>query len=302
MNLFTAPWLLFDVSYLAHRARFASGDLTYNDFSTGVIFGFWEQVRTICQELDSNKALFFFDSKYSKRKAIFPEYKDKRGTDLTPEEKEQLDIMRAQVLLLRREILPTLGFPTFLQRGFESDDLMAQAAWEISEMNQKAFIITSDNDLYQCVDCNVTWYDPARKKRITPESFRREKGISPTQWVQVKCLAGCSSDDVPGIPGVGEKTAIKYLLKSLPGHHKSFKAIECMEGGNTIHRNKQLVSLPFPGLEPLWVREPKVDMEQFFEFCKRYGFASYLRSPRKEEWETLFSHQPKQTRKRGTLS
>lgn len=295
------PWVLIDLSFIAHRARYATADLEWEDFHTGVLFGFWEQLRTICQDehVRSNKVALFFDSKKCHRRRIFPEYKRQRHDDRTPEERKQIGAMHDQVNLLRREILPAVGFSIYRQTGCESDDLMAKAAWQLAYEGKRGIIVTADGDLWQCISETVSWYDPARRKLYDPYSFQKAKGIWPASWGMVKALAGCGGDGVPGIPGVGEKTAIKYLNRKLPSHYKTYKAIEGQEGVDILARNAELVILPHPKTKPVILRKPDYRVEAFFGMCERYGFLSYLKEPRRGEWEAFFKGGKVRTRRRG---
>jgi len=157
-------WVLIDLSYLAHRARYAVGDLEFDDIPTGVMYGFFEQLLATCKNppVCSNKILIFTDSKKSYRQRAFPDYKKKRKDNRTPEEQEQIRVMYQQVNKLRDKILPKLGIPVYKQVGLESDDLIAYAAQELTMKKEEAIIITADGDLYQCITPWVKWYDPGR--------------------------------------------------------------------------------------------------------------------------------------------
>ena len=203
--------------------------------------------------------------------------------------------MYFQVKLLREEILPNIGLSVYRQTGLESDDLMAQAALQASEHyptggNRAAVIITSDGDLYQCITSSVHWYDPGRDLYLTPHSFFRKKGIASSEWGVVKAIAGCNSDEVKGIPGVGEKSAIQYLLGSLPSNHKRFQSIISSEGKAIIARNKQLVILPHTKTKPIELKEPQYNEEAFLHYCTRYGLLSYLKKEKRKAWHRLFNN------------
>jgi len=295
------PWVLIDISFLAHRARYATADLAYDDFNTGILFGFWEQLRTICSDpnINSNKVVLFFDSRQSYRKRILPSYKGDRKKDMTDEEKEQLGIMYDQIKLLRRTILPAIGFQVIRQTGLESDDLIAEAANILTSNKEKGIIVSADGDLWQCISDYVRWYDPARRKGYDSDSFIEAKGIEPALWRDVKCIAGCSGDNVPGVPGVGVKTAIKFLTRQLPPHYKTYKAITSYDGETIISRNEKLVALPHLKTKTFELREPEYNPDAFFSMCERYGFLSYLRKPRRGEWISFFNTMRPKLRRRG---
>jgi DNA polymerase-1 len=279
------------------------GELDWEDFPTGVLFGFFEQFRTLCQDdmINSNRVVFFFDSRKSYRKKAFPDYKAKRRESLTEEERKQIGVMHDQLTLLRRDLLPSLGVQVHRQAGCESDDLMAQAANQLTDAKEPGIIVTADGDLWQCISEYVSWYDPARKRYLTPSSFARQKGIPPARWGLVKALAGCAGDGVPGIARVGEKTAVKFLLNQLPQTHKTYQAITSPTGGSIFSRNKELVLLPHEKTRAFELRSPDYKPEHFFSFCERYGFRSYLKGARKEEWLRFFGEKRTGTRKRGQL-
>ena len=295
-------WVLIDISFLAHRARHAMKDLEFEEFKTGVIFGFFEQLLTICfhPKIKSNQVVLFFDSRQSYRRRIYPEYKNKRAEDRTDEEWKRIGVMKEQLNILRKEVLPEIGFPCLIQTGLESDDLIAQFALQVKT---PAVMVTPDGDLYQCITDKVHWYDPARDVYLTPESFYAKKGCHPELWGYIKCLAGCDTDNVKGVPGVGEKTAMKYIHEKLPPHYKAFKAIQNLEGIDIPLRNYDLVILPHKKTKPIDIQPPEYKIERFIHHCKRFGLKSYLSGMKQEQWMNffngIFETRKIQTRKRG---
>jgi DNA polymerase-1 len=282
--------VLVDVSFLAHRARHALQGFEFDDLPTGVMYGFFEQIKTIAfnPKILSNQIHLFFDSRKSHRRLTFPDYKKKRQEDRTPEEIEQIQIMHEQLRTLRTKHLPRIGFPIYRQTGLESDDLMAYAAQRLCD---PVIIVTADQDLCQCISHNVTWYDPGRDKWFDPHSFYEEKRVDPKEWVDVKALAGCSSDNVPGVPGIGEKSAIDYLHGFLPRHWKKFERIKSEEGEQIRWRNDKLVRLPHSKTKSFEVHSPRYHVEAFWEFCEEYGIESYLSGKQKRLWENFFQNE-----------
>lgn len=285
-------WILIDMSYLAHRARHSMAGLATEDMQTGVLYGFFEQLYTICSTLQfsSNKVIVFADSKTSYRTKDFPEYKLKRKQNRTPEEWEQIKIMHAQIDILRRQVLPEMGIHVYGQKGLESDDLMAWAAARLTRRKKQGVMITSDGDLYQCITPWISWYDPQRELLYSPASFVHIKGVRPDQWGLVKAIGGCTTDGVPGIQGVSEKGAIDYLLDKIPHHHKRYKNIICGTAFGEIERWKKLVVLPHKRTKRIKLRAPKYNPEVFFEFCKKYNIDSYLEGPKRRQWEGFFEN------------
>ncbi len=302
-------WVLIDLSYLAYRAMWALRGLEYNDFPTAVIYGFFEQLRTVCfdRRVMSNKVAVFFDSRQSYRRRQFSEYKRKRQ-DKTPAELAELKLLHQQTDLLFDSILPDIGFCCYRQTGLESDDLIAMAAKLLSKHDSPlgaGVMVTADGDLYQSITECVHWYDPARDLYLTPEGLWAKKGVFPSQWVQVKAIAGCHSDNVPGVPGVGEKGAIAFVMETLPKHHKRYKAITSDGGQAVVGRNIELVCLPHVLTKPVDLVEPSYSPSVFQTWCRTLGIASYLSGRGDSEWCAFFNGEMDQpvtrqtTRKRG---
>lgn len=301
-------WALFDTSWLAYRALHTIKGMEFGDLPTGVIYGFFEQMRAVCfnPRVATNQVALFFDSRGSVRRNDFPDYKRRRVEDRTPEELAEIAALHRQLDLLRREILPSIGFKTYRQSGLESDDVMAQASRQLMEdPAQPAVMITADQDLFQCITFIHHWFDPMRDLYVTWADLLNLKGVWPSEWGMVKCLSGCPGDGVPGIPGVGLTTAVQYLQKKLPAHHKKFQLIESAEGQAVVARNKKLVVLPRPETKPIDLTPPQYDVEAFFHWCKELGLNSYLDGARRRLWESFFAGLANQSRqvqrKRGQL-
>lgn len=292
-------YVLIDLSYLAHRARHTTGELSSEDIPTGIMFGFFQQLYDICKNtpVNSNKVLIFTDSKYSYRSKTFPDYKRKRREQRTEEEKAQLQIMYDQINKLKRKILPKLGFTVYNQTGLESDDLIAYVAEKLTKKKQKGIIITSDGDLYQCITPYINWYDPGRELLMNENSFKEKYGVEAKEWWLVKALAGCSSDNVPGLKGVGEKGAIDYIKGEMPSHLKKYQQIANSE--KEITKWTKLVKLPHEKTRPIKIKNPKYNSKLFFDFAKHYDIISYLEPQRRKQWVEFFKGELKgQPRKR----
>lgn len=291
--------VLIDTSYLAYRALHTFKQLTFEEIPTGVIFGFFEQLRTICRSarVNSNRIALFIDSRQSYRRLSYPTYKAKRE-NRTEEEVQRLILLKDQVKILWSKILPEMGLPVYRQTGLEADDLMAAMAATMKGNQHQGIMITADQDMFQCITEACHWYDPARSVYLYPFSFQANKSIVASQWGEVKALAGCSSDNVAGVPGVGEKTAIKFLKGTLPARFQSFKAIMSVKGKKIIARNRPLVVLPHARTKPIEWCDPKILMDAFFHYCERYGLASYLQKKQRNNWISFFNDPKKRLRKR----
>jgi 5'-3' exonuclease len=300
-------WVLIDLSWLAYRALYAVRGLEHEDLPTGVIFGFFSQLKEVCSSplVRSNRVAIFCDSRESIRAQQYPAYKQTRREERTPEEAEQVSIMRYQVNALRRELLPSIGLVPHEQVGLESDDLMAWAARRISANaslqgiphRKRAVMITGDADLYQGITPSVHWYNPQREAYYNAARFEQEKGVPPKAWVTVKAIGGCRSDNVAGVAGVGEATALRFLLRQLPPHHKTYQRIVSAEGQSIVARNLPLVTLPHKQTQPIRLHTPEYNPAAFFAMCERYGMQSMIHN--RTQWEAFFRGSHFRTRRRG---
>lgn len=299
------PWVLVDASYLAYRALYSVGDLSLGDVPTGVLFGFLYQLRRVCldRRVRSNRVAVFRDSRHSVRKKVYPDYKGGSRRERTEEEWEKIRSLKKQVDRLTLEILPEVGFPVYSQRGLESDDLLASAALSLSatkDPSRRGVMVTADSDLFQCITRQVHWFDPLRDLYYDPETFEEARGLHPSLWGRVKMIAGCHSDNVPGVEGVAEKTTVRFLRGELPPRHKSHGWITSEEGRARAEWNRGLVVLPHGDTKPVVLREPELRPEALFRWCEEYGLESILRE--KGTWTSYLRGGPFKTgRKRGEL-
>lgn len=239
-------WIAIDVSCLAYRVWYSLPKLTWKGQPTEVLFGFFRAVEELRTIFASDDLVFCFDSKSSKRREIFPGYKLGRHEHEDKEHRLRRKAFKAQMKLLKTRCLPRAGFRNvFVAQGYESDDLLAVVAMTVASQGQdEVVIVTRDSDLYQCLRPRVVIYDPQLKKVRDHLWFRKQYGIPPRDWVKVKAMAGCKTDSIPGIRGVGEKTALSFLQYKC----RSDKvARDILSSGDQFSFNLKLVKLPFPG-------------------------------------------------------
>ena len=255
-------YLFLDVPYLCYRVRYATRELSYDGQPTGVIYGFLQSLAPLQDMFRTSNFIFCFDGKKSKRKLWCSDYKATRRNRITTNEDAAYEkAFRQQVWLLQTEYLPTIGFRNvFGEEGYESDDIIASVCKNLSD-DEEGVIVSADNDLYQLLDWNVSLYDPRKKKILTLQGFTKQYGIKPCDWVWVKCVAGCPTDNIPGIKGVGIKTAIKYLRGQLSPKSRAFQAIESMGGQAVRVRNMTFIKLPLAGTPHFTIREDELTEE-----------------------------------------
>lgn len=286
--------VIVDCNALCYKAfHIMPKDLKFKKHDTSIIFGFLNQIRKLAEDLKTNQFIFCWDSPRSYRKLIYPDYKENRGNNLSDVQKDNLLQAKEQFIELEEEVLPGLGFMNiYSQNGYEADDWIAYFAFRLP---WNYLIVSGDEDLYQClydgdkVQCHIF----NGKKVITEQAFGMMTGLmKPIDWVQVKALAGCTSDNIKGIVGVGESTAIKYLKGQL-AEGKIKDRIEDAESKRIFHRNLQLVTLPYSGgPKPLkgfdgYPPDDELYSVEFMEIFKEYGFMSFL-GDRFDKWRKAF--------------
>lgn len=276
--------LLIDSPYLCYRAMFSTGSLSFEEKSTGVIFGFLNQILHLATRFDYPKFIFTWDSKKSYRREVYPNYK-KREREMTQDMMELLSVMKPQFSTIRTQILPQLGFNNnFIQTGLEADDLIAEIVKDL--YGKEVYIVSSDNDLYQLLLPTHSLYDPKKKSVYTFTDFQKEYGILPGDWPKIKALAGCGGDNVRGIPRVGIKTAIKWFSGVLKGK----KADLISQNSSSMYLiNLPLVSLPHKNTIPIRLFKDKFSFKYFEDMCLNYGFRSFLKKGDYEKWKKILS-------------
>lgn len=283
--------IIVDSNYVCYVHRFAlSAGLSYKGGRTEIIYGFLKTVLDIAERYDTNSFAFAWDSpnKYSKRKALYPEYKQQREdakADFSEEELEQDRIAYMQFSLLRKEILPEIGFQNvFRKKGYESDDIIASIVYT-ENSKRRCTVISGDEDLYQLLKyCSI--YNIKKHETMTDKVFTRIYGITPPQWISVKQLGGCKSDNVKGIPKIGQGRAIAYLRGELGDAYRT--RIEA-DKNKTFLRNLPLVQLPFEGTGQYEIEKDRLRLSDFKYVCRRYGLKSFLRKENLKRWVSIFN-------------
>ncbi|MEU7030894.1 DNA polymerase I [Streptomyces sp. NPDC046275] len=202
--------LLMDGHSLAYRAFFAlpaENFTTATGQPTNAIYGFASMLaNTLRDEAPTHFAVAFDVSRKTWRSDEFPEYKANRSK--TPDE------FKGQVELIG-ELLDAMHAPRFAVEGFEADDVIATLATQAEAEGFEVLIVTGDRDSFQLVTEHTTVLYPTKGvselTRFTPEKVQEKYGLSPSQYPDFAALRGDPSDNLPGIPGVGEKTAAKWI-------------------------------------------------------------------------------------------
>ncbi|AKK28281.1 DNA polymerase I [Mycobacterium sp. EPa45] len=204
--------LLLDGNSLAFRAFYAlpaENFKTKNGLTTNAVYGFTAMlINLLRDETPTHVAAAFDVSRQTFRKEKYPEYKE--GRSATPDE------FRGQIEITK-EVLNALGITVLAEPGFEADDIIATLATQAEQEAYRVLVVTGDRDALQLVSPDVTVLYPRKGvsdlTRFTPEAVVEKYGLTPTQYPDFAALRGDPSDNLPGIPGVGEKTAAKWIVE-----------------------------------------------------------------------------------------
>ncbi|GAA3438503.1 DNA polymerase I [Kutzneria kofuensis] len=202
--------LLLDGHSLAYRAFFAlpaENFKTTTGQTTNAVYGFTSMlINLLRDEKPTHLAVAFDVSRKTFRSEAFADYKANRSA--TPDE------FRGQVSIVQ-DMLGALGIPVLTKDNFEADDIIATLTTQASGQGYQVLICTGDRDALQLVSEQVTVLYPRKGvsdlTRFTPDAVQEKYGLSPQQYPDFAALRGDPSDNLPGIPGVGEKTAAKWI-------------------------------------------------------------------------------------------
>lgn len=276
---------VFDSNYLCHQAKYSRKQMILRGYKNAVIHGFLHSVIEMADAVGPALAVFAWDGKGSEnvRRKIYPEYKAGREAkyDIDPIEKRLNSIAFPQFWEIKDKVLPALGFDNIIHFDqYESDDIMAELSSGYTD--SQTVLVTADNDMIQCITDKCVMYSPQTATVMDRKGVLLKYELAdPADWAMVKAIAGCSSDNVKGIEGVGEKRATSYLFgKPLSIKHQS--AIE--NGRDIIMRNMSLVHLPFEGFPKLKLTDNHVTLDKFLKVCGDYDLKSLVDDKLIKRW------------------
>ena len=242
--------MLLDGNSLAFRAFYAlpaENFKTKSGLTTNAVYGFTAMlINLLRDEAPTHIAAAFDVSRQTFRAERYPEYKAGRAS--TPDEfRGQIDITK--------EVLNALGITVLSEAGYEADDIIATLASQADDAGYRVLVVTGDRDALQLVNPDITVLYPIKGvstlTRFTPDAVVEKYGLTPQQYPDFAALRGDPSDNLPGIPGVGEKTAAKWIVEygSLQGLVDNADAVRGKVGDalrsnlSTVILNRELTHL-----------------------------------------------------------
>ena len=233
---------LIDGSGYIFRAYYALPPLyrKSDGLPTGAVNGFCNMLYKLIEDTDkkispTHLAVIFDSARKTFRNDIYKEYKANRGEppeDLIPQ------------FRLIKDAVKAFGIPCIELNGFEADDIIATYATEAENAKWTVSIVSSDKDLMQIVSKQINLIDTMKNKTIGPNEVIEKFGVKPAHVIDVQALAGDSSDNVPGAPGIGIKTAAQLIndFGNLSNLLKNYENIKQQKRRESIRDNKKKYS------------------------------------------------------------
>ncbi len=269
--------LLIDGSGYIFRAFFALPSLTDKiGTPVGAVFGFCNMLFKLAQDRPGEQMIVVFDKgSHSFRNDMYAEYKANR--DETPE-----DLVPQFPLV--REAATAFGVPVVELEGYEADDIIATYARQAAADGRPVTVVSSDKDLMQLVGNGIEMYDPMKAKEIDRDEVIAKFGVGPEKVRDVLALAGDTSDNVPGVPGIGVKTAallldefgdLEHLLAGAETIKQKKRRENLIEFADLARISQKLVTLCEEAPLPKQLDEidtVDVDYAKLLEFTRAYNF------------------------------
>ena len=272
---------LVDGSSYIYRAYYAIRHLSSpSGFPTNAIYGFIQMLQKLLKDYNPEHVAVVFDAgRTTFRTEMYPEYKANRAA--------MPDDLRAQMEPIR-DVVRAFNIPTLELQGYEADDIIGALAGRFAEQGGKVVVVTSDKDLMQIVTDHVTLLDTMKGKESGIVDVIERFGVPPELVIDILGLAGDSSDNIPGVPGIGEKTAAKLILE-FGSLDQLLERADEVKGKNgeklrefreqaLLSRRLATIECNVPlevALETLNAREP--DQEALNAIFKKFGFTSLIK-------------------------
>ncbi len=281
MDKVVAPLILVDGSSYLYRAFHAMPSLMNSKgVHTGAIYGVINMLRRLLTDYSPERIAVVFDAKGKTfRDDLFAQYKANRPP--MPAE------LAAQIPAIHA-IITALGIPLMMEDGVEADDVIGTLAKAAEKQGMTVLISTGDKDMAQLVTQNVTLVNTMTDTFFTPVTVKEKFGILPEQIVDYLALVGDTADNIPGVPMVGPKTAVKWLTTygSLDGIMQNASAITGKVGENLRANLSQIplahtlatikLDVPLATTAAELVRQPE-NTEKLIALYREYEFRSWLK-------------------------
>ncbi|NIM58501.1 MAG: DNA polymerase I [Candidatus Aminicenantes bacterium] len=222
---------LIDGNSLLYRSYYAIQRLsTSKGFPTNAVFGFISMLKKLIEKKKPHYLGIVFDTKG-------PTIRHKAFKDYKAHRKPMPEDLVVQIPFIKK-VVKAFNIPFFEQENYEADDVLGTLAHKASFQNIQSVIVTTDKDIYQLVDKSTTVFNPVKEITLDEKKVKEHFGVSPSQVADVLALWGDPSDNIPGVPGIGEKTS-KALINQFGSLEKLLKNLEKIEKVRLQEKIKQ---------------------------------------------------------------
>lgn len=285
-------YIVLDGNNLLFAAAATTGHLT-----NGTVFGFLNIIRSTLKKFiePSQKNIFVIAwDKPSWRKTFYPEYKMNRVDEEDLAKKKFIEDMLKQKKILQEFFFPNMSLREESAEYFEADDIAAMYSEIMALIDMDdAILVSNDKDWLQLIHSRCKVYRPKRDILIDETNFLLQTGCkNPQKFIDYLCLMGDSVDNIPGVYGVGEVTALKFLEGTLT-KGKKYEDIQAFyKDPNGYARNRKLISLASNDRpsDPLLLPQSKsgnYSKEEFLKVCQFWKMNSFI--AKIDEWDSLLS-------------
>ena len=278
---------LIDGSGYIFRAFYALPEMTSpSGLPVNAVYGFVTMFMRLLKNIPCDYCVVLLDAhRKNFRNDIYSEYKTNRA--------DPPELLIPQFELIRQAI-EVMGLPYIEQEGYEADDLIATYAKQALEKGHEAVIVSADKDLMQLIRSGITFYDAMKEKFFTNEDVKEKFGVYPDKVVDVQALAGDKIDNIPGVPGIGLKTAAELINEfgSLQGVFDNVESISKPRRKELLkeHENDAKISLKLVTLKDDVAVEKNIEefkchapnVKELMSFSDTLGFRSIR--PKLENW------------------
>lgn len=236
--------VLIDGNSILNRAFYGLPDMTNSKgIHTNAILGFLNIMFKILDEEKPEKLIVAFDMKAKTfRHDIFPDYKGTR--------KKMPDELSMQMPLIKK-VLKSMNILILEKEGFEADDIIGTCAYMAQDEDYEVSVISGDRDLLQLATKKIKIRIPKTKRQVTEiedyyeDDVKEKYFVTPTEFIDLKALMGDSSDNIPGVPGIGEKTATNIITEfsSIENAYENYLNIKPVKAGERLRDNYELAKL-----------------------------------------------------------
>src|SRR5581483_4748500 len=273
---------IIDGSSYIYRAYFAIRELSSSaGLPTNAVYGFTQMLLKIIKDKKPDYLAIAFDTKGPTfRHTAYQDYKVHRP--------EMPDPLALQIPYIHR-MVEAFRIPVILGDGFEADDLIGTLAKKGEAMGLRVVVVTGDKDMFQLVSPGTSVYDTMKEKTYTEKEIREKFGVEPAQVVEIMGLMGDSVDNIPGVKGIGEKTAIQLIqefgtIENLLTHLDQVPKPKLRENLKTeaetarLSRSLALIQTDCPvEFEPERFRMQEPDFEKLIPLCNELEFSNVLK-------------------------